>query len=243
MNELKLLQKCSNIPACNKLDELIAYTILANFELLWGREDMARTILSHALSIASRLETVPGATLSAHTSKFACFACDFDGITEVMALPVIGDTLILPVVNLPELVRKIRQTMLKVIDIKDISIGYYSLQFDAAKIITLLNVAIHATNCETALDAVSDILKFSLRRKEEPIDPLQLAKDYFVLTRNLMQKGNITLTRIALQNAENVLHVLEAASGITSQQRRNIVSLKSNLQDITEIISSRQDSL
>jgi hypothetical protein len=225
-----------DVPACTEGEGLIAFVILANIELLCGTVDESKVLITRALDIAERIGKNGISYRLTQLSKFACFTCDFGEDQETLPLPIINDMLILPAINLQEVVNKMRQSITMVVDLKDVSVAYYRLQLNTGNIINALKNAKNASTASEAMTAISNILHESLTRENKPSDPLDIAGDNFILARNLMAKGNVTLTRIALHNANKALEAYDIAGEVSAKQRKRLQAFRSELRTISEAV-------
>ena len=239
--KIRLVIKHIDIPACNKSEGIITYAILASIELLYGKTASANTLISKALEIAEQLAKFGDTYHSPHISKFACFKCDFGDSEKIMPLPIINDVLILPEITLQEVVDKIRQSIPKIVNLKDVSISYFRVKLDIKKIIDALNKVKTASDNEEASAVIGAILHDSLGPENKPSDPIEAAEDYFILARNLISKGNVTLTRIVLRNANDILEELDFIVKLTFEQHKHLNVLQSNLKAISEVVSEHAE--
>jgi len=236
-DKTRLVIKHIDIPACNKAEGIITCAILASIELLYGKTSSAHMLVSKALEFAEQLTKFGGTYHAPHISKFACFKCNFGDSEQVMPLPIINDVLILPEITLQEVVDKIRQSIPKTVNLKDVSISYFRVKLDIKKTIDALNKVKTASDNENTSAAIGAILYDSLVHENKPSDPIEAAGDYFILARNLISKGNVTLTRIVLRNANDILEELDFIVELTFEQRKHLNVLQSNLKAISEVVN------
>ena len=235
--DIRLVKKPLEIPANDKSEELLSYVILASIELLCGKPETAGGYIESALNIATLLEKIHSKSLSLNTSKFACFTCESGGTLQVLPLPIINNVLILPELSLEDVIRNIRRSLPAIVNIRNVSISYFRIRLNLSKLVTSLDKVATAANHEAAIDIISTIIKDSLGQEIKLSDPLELASDYFFLARNLIKKGNVTLTRIALANAYETLEpLLVADKGLTPRQYKRLQQLKSELRIIAGAI-------
>lgn len=231
--DIQLVKKPLEIPISDKSEELLSYIILASIELICGKPETAGGYIENTLTLAKRMEKLHSKSLSLNTSKFACFVCEFGGDQQILPIPIINNTLILPEINLEGVIRNIRVSIPAIVHIRNVSISYFRIRLDLPKIITALNKVATAISHEEAIDIISIVIKDSLGKEIKLSDPLEIAADYFFLARNLIKQGNITLIRIALANAYNALEPLHMSSqDLTSRQYKRLQQLKSELQII-----------
>lgn len=226
------------VPAGDPGEQLIANLILSTIAFDLHSDRTARRHLTQAYSLAMGLADQSRVYRPARPSQLARLTCEFDGLTETVLLPVIGNILVFPVIApvLPAIATEdimgALETTPAEVNIKTLEITRFMLRLRPGRVASILESLGHAAPSQHLADAMRRILSACTRHELPVGGPLDRADDFLTLARDLIGKRNFPLATLALENADRALDEAYAQTASASDRAAAILHMKQRIAEM-----------
>lgn len=226
------------VPAGDPGEQLIAYLILSTIAFDLRSDTTARRHLTQAYILAMDLADQSRVYRPPRPSQLARLTCEFDGLTETILLPVIGNILVFPAIApvLPAIAAEditgALETTSPAVNIKTLEIARFMLRLRPGRVASILESLGHAASSQQLTDATRRILAACTRHELPVGGPLERANDFFTLAHDLIGKRNFPLATLALGNADRALEDAYAQTASSSDRAAAILQMKQRVAEI-----------